>query len=139
MRVATKKYLSLPFTFGLFLHQKAVFRIHDFRCGSGSADPCLALMDLDADPDPAIFVMDLQDANLKLILKKFYCLLLYFLKVLLHNLKKIKSPKEVTEQQESKVVLLFLLDDRRIRIREAQKHVDPVDPEHCKKINFFCV
>jgi hypothetical protein len=26
--------------------------------------------------------------------------------------------------------LLFLLDDRGIRIREAQKHVDP-DPEHC--------
>ncbi len=25
--------------------------------------------------------------------------------------------------------LLFLLDDRRIRIQEAQKHVDP-DPEH---------
>ncbi len=25
--------------------------------------------------------------------------------------------------------LLFLHDDRRIRIREAQKHVDPVDPD----------
>jgi hypothetical protein len=29
--------------------------------------------------------------------------------------------------------LLFLLDDRRIRIREAQKHMDPMDPypQHC--------
>jgi hypothetical protein len=31
------------------------------------------------------------------------------------------------------VFLLFLLDDRRIRIREAQKHMDPTDPDpqHC--------
>jgi hypothetical protein len=27
--------------------------------GSGSADPCLVLMDPDADADPAIFVIDL--------------------------------------------------------------------------------
>ncbi len=25
--------------------------------------------------------------------------------------------------------ILFLLDDRRIRIREAQKHMDPTDPD----------
>jgi hypothetical protein len=31
-------------------------------------------MEPDSDPDPAIFVIDLQDANKKLILKKF-CLL----------------------------------------------------------------
>jgi hypothetical protein len=31
--------------------------------GSGSADPCLRLMD----PNPAIFVNDLQDASKKLI------------------------------------------------------------------------
>ena len=76
-------------------------------------------MDPDPDADPAIFVIDIQDANKKLILK-------------------IKSPKEVTKQYESWVFLLFLLDDRRIRIhtsdkwirsREDQKHVDP-DPEH---------
>ncbi len=37
--------------------------------GSGSADPCLWLMDPDpdSDPDPAIFVSDLQDASKKLI------------------------------------------------------------------------
>jgi hypothetical protein len=29
------------------------------------------------DPDPAIFVIDLQDTNKKLIKKKFFCLLLF--------------------------------------------------------------
>jgi hypothetical protein len=53
-----------------------------FWCGSGSADPCLWLMDPDsdpdADPDPSIFIIDLQDANKKLILlKKFFCILLF--------------------------------------------------------------
>jgi hypothetical protein len=38
------------------------------------------------------------------------------LKVNLHNFSEIKSPKEVTKQQDSKFFLLFLLDDRRIRI-----------------------
>jgi hypothetical protein len=56
-----------------------------FWCGSWSGDPCLWLIDSDANPDPAIFVIDLQDANKKLILKKvvkivikkFFCLLLF--------------------------------------------------------------
>ena len=51
-----------------------------FWCGtgSGSADLCLLLMDPDSDPDLAIFVIDLQDANKKLIfLQKFSCLLLF--------------------------------------------------------------
>jgi hypothetical protein len=44
--------------------------------GSGSADPCLWLMD--PDPDPDIFVIDLQDANKKQIFKhNFFCLLLF--------------------------------------------------------------
>ncbi len=40
-----------------------------FLCGSGSADPCLWIMDPDSDPDPdpAIFFIDLRDANKKLI------------------------------------------------------------------------
>ncbi len=42
-----------------------------FWCGSGSADPCLWLMD----PDPAIFVTDLRDANKKLNLKKVFLLI----------------------------------------------------------------
>ncbi len=55
----------------------------------------------------------------------------YVLKVHLHHFSKIKSPKEVTKRLESRFFLLFLLDDRRIWIREAQKHLDPVDPDHC--------
>jgi hypothetical protein len=46
-------------------------------------------MDPYADPDPAIFVIDLQDANKKLIIKGFS--VFYFLKVHLHNFSKIKS------------------------------------------------
>ncbi len=34
-------------------------------------------MDPDLKPDPAIIVIDLQDANKKLIKKKFFCLLLF--------------------------------------------------------------
>jgi hypothetical protein len=37
-----------------------------FWYGSGSADPCLFLIDSDPDPGPAIFVIDLQDANKKI-------------------------------------------------------------------------
>jgi hypothetical protein len=45
--------------------------------GSGSADPCIWLMD--PDPDPAIFLIDLQDANKILIclFKRFFWLLLF--------------------------------------------------------------
>jgi hypothetical protein len=34
-------------------------------------------MPMKIDPDPAIFVRDPQDANKKLILKKFFCLLVF--------------------------------------------------------------
>jgi hypothetical protein len=34
-------------------------------------------LDPDSEPDPAIFVIDLQDNNKKLILKKYVCLLLF--------------------------------------------------------------
>jgi hypothetical protein len=40
------------------------------------------------DPDPAIFVTDLQDANKKTIFSAYF-----FLKVHLHNFSKIKSKK----------------------------------------------
>jgi hypothetical protein len=66
---------------------------YGFRSGFGS------------DPDPAIFAIDLQDANKKKIFNnKFFCLLLFegtftsFYKVNLHHFAKIKSPKEVTKQ-----------------------------------------
>jgi hypothetical protein len=59
-----------------------------FWCGSGSgsADPCLRLM------DPPIFLMDLQEVNIKLILKKGFCLLLF--EGTFTNFSKIKSQKE---------------------------------------------
>ena len=45
-----------------------------FWCESGSPDPCLWLMD--PDPDPSISIINLQDANKKIILKKrFFCIL----------------------------------------------------------------
>ncbi len=59
-------------------------------------DPCLLLVDPDPDldPDPAILVIELQDANKKLIFKESFSAY-YFLKVHLHNFSKIKSQKEV--------------------------------------------
>jgi hypothetical protein len=54
-------------------------------------------MDPDTDPDPAIFVTYLQDANKKIFLKKGFCAN-YFLKVHLTSFLKIKSQKEVTKQ-----------------------------------------
>ncbi len=59
-----------------------------FWGGSGSADPCLWLMD----PDPAIFVTDLQDASKKFIFNTIFSAY-YFLKVHLHHFSKIKSKK----------------------------------------------
>ncbi len=60
-----------------------------FRYESGSADPYLWLMD----SDPAIFVIDLQDAN-----KNFFFLSLYSVKVHLHHFSNIKSHQEATNQ-----------------------------------------
>jgi hypothetical protein len=45
------------------------------------------------DPDPAVFVIDLQDASKKLIFNTIFSAC-YFLKVHLHYLSKIKSQKE---------------------------------------------
>jgi hypothetical protein len=44
-----------------------------FGSGSGTTDQCHLLMDPDADPDPSVFIIDLQDANKKQIfLKKIF-------------------------------------------------------------------
>jgi hypothetical protein len=62
---------------------------------------------VDLGPDPAIFVINFQDTNKKLVLKKFFCELLFegthtsFFKN-----KKLK-------RSQSKFFLLFLIDDRR--------------------------
>jgi len=45
------------------------------------------------DPDPAFFIIDLQDANKKLNCFSTY----YFLKVHLHHFSKIKGQKGVTK------------------------------------------
>jgi hypothetical protein len=47
---------------------------------------------MDPDPDPAIFVIDLQDANKKLIKKICFCLLLF--KCTFTSFLKIKSQKK---------------------------------------------
>ncbi len=49
--------------------------IYWYGSGSRSADPCLWPMD--PDPDHAIFVLDLQDANKKLFFSSVFCLLLF--------------------------------------------------------------
>jgi hypothetical protein len=54
-------------------------------------------MDPDADPDPAIFIIDRQDVNKKIILKNGFSAY-YFWKVHLHQFSKIKSQKEFTKQ-----------------------------------------
>jgi hypothetical protein len=53
---------------------------------------------MDPDPDPAIFVIELQDTNKKLIFKKEFICLLLFEGIFLYYFLKIKSPKEVTKQ-----------------------------------------
>ncbi len=118
-----------------------------FWCGSGSADPCLWLFSA----DQGIFVIDLQDVSKKLTFNTIFSAC-YFLRVHLHYFSKIKSQKESQNSgiQGFSYYFSFLHDDRRIRIqsririhtsdqwiririREAKKHVDPVDPdpEHC--------
>jgi hypothetical protein len=53
-------------------------------------------MDPDLDADPAIFVIDLQDAHKKLIKNKFFCLLLF--KGTFTSFFKNKSSKKVRTQ-----------------------------------------
>ncbi len=71
-------------------------------------------------PDTAIFVIDLQDANKKQILKKvFFCLLVLF---------------------EGTFTSFFIFKDKKSKRspKTVEKHVDPVnpdsDPEHCLEL-----
>jgi hypothetical protein len=88
---------------------------------------------MDPDPDPSIFITDIQDAKKNYFLKKVF-LYITFLRYL-YIIFKDKKSKRCHKTAEIKIFLLNFLNDRRIRIREAQKHVDPVDPdsdpEHC--------
>ncbi len=66
------------------------------------------------DPDPAIFVIDLQDVYTKLIFFSVY----YFLNVHLNYFSKMKSQKESQNSTVGiNVFLTVLHDDRRIRSR----------------------
>jgi hypothetical protein len=62
-------------------------------------------MDTNADPDPAFFVIDLQDAVKILIFKMFFCLLLFTGTFTVHNFSKIKSQKRSHETVGIKVSL----------------------------------
>ncbi len=103
-----------------------------FWRGSGSADLYLILMD----PDPAFFVSDLQDVNKKYFFSsKFF----YFLKVHLHHFSKIKSHKQKSQNRRSQCFSYYfclMIEGsgsvsltKWFRIREAQKHMDPTDPD----------
>jgi len=48
------------------------------------------------DPDPSIFIIDLQDANKKRIKKKSFSAYYFFKVLLLHHFSKVKGKKEVT-------------------------------------------
>jgi hypothetical protein len=101
-------------------------------------------MDLDSDPDPdsdpdsAIFDIDLLPSRRqkKINLKKVF-FAYYFLKVHLHRFS-----KEVTKEYLVLGIKVWMIEGlyyrirSRIRIREAQKHVDP-DSEHCLRQLFF--
>jgi hypothetical protein len=64
--------------------------------------------DPDVDSDPAIFGIDIQDINRKVIFSyKFFCLL--FFEGTFTSFSKIKSVKEVKKQEESKFFFLFCL------------------------------
>jgi hypothetical protein len=74
-----------------------------FWYGSGSADPCLWLMD----PDPAIFVIDLQEAF------KNYFLLITFWRYIYIIFQILKCRREVTKNSRNqRFFLTFLLDDK---------------------------
>jgi hypothetical protein len=47
-------------------------------------------MDPAPEPDPAIFIIDLQDANKKYFIKKFFCFL--------HHFSRIKKSQKATKQ-----------------------------------------
>ncbi len=110
--------------------------------GSGSADPCLWLMD----PDPAIFVIDLHDASKKLTFNTIFSAC-YFLKVHLHYFSKIKSQKESKNSRIQCFSYYFcmMIEGSGSRAgsgpltsgsRRPKKHVDP-DPEHCKEEKMY--
>jgi hypothetical protein len=72
--------------------------------GSRSADP-----DPDSDPVPTVFVIDLQDKNKRLILKKFFCSFLF--EGTFTSFFKDKKSKRSHKTVGPRFFLLFLLDE----------------------------
>ena len=125
-----------------------------FWYGSGSAYPCLWLMDPDSDPDPSVFVIDLKFFNT--IFSAYD-----FLKLHLHNFSKIKIQKESQNRRNQGFSYYFCMiiegSGSRAgsgsgsihltsgsgfgsgRPKNFEKHVDPdsdPDPQHCCIGNF---
>ncbi len=75
-------------------------------------DPHLELMD--SDPDPAVFVIDLQDVK-KTSFFKIFCLLLFEFTFTSYDFSKIKSHKEVRKQEEStfSCYFCFMMEESR--------------------------
>jgi hypothetical protein len=63
------------------------------------------------DPDPAIFVIDLQDAIKKLVLKKFFRLLLFFEGTLTSLFKDKKSKRSQQNGRNQGFSYHFLLEN----------------------------
>jgi hypothetical protein len=99
-------------------------------------------MDPDSDPDydPDIFVIGLQDANTKIILKKFFCLLLFegpFISCFKD--KKYKKTSQNRRNQGFSYHFSMMLEGTgsgSIPLTnspdpdpEGQKHTDPTDPD----------
>ncbi len=85
---------------------------------------------MDPDPDPAIFVLDLQDANKKPIKKKFFWLL---------HFSKSKKSKRSHKTVRIKIFLTIFAWWQRDPDPGGPKHVDPVEPdsEHWLVHRFF--
>ncbi len=75
------------------------------------------------DPDPAIFVIDLQDANKKLIFFLNFCLLLF--EGTFTSFFKDKKSKKVTKSRNQSFSYYFCM----VIEGSGSEYVDPVDPD----------
>ncbi len=90
--------------------------------GSGSSDPCFWLMDPGSDPDPGSGSCYFRHwpstcQQKTYFLTHFFLLITFWRYISFTSFFKDKKSKRVTKYKESRFFLLFLHDDRRIRIR----------------------
>ncbi len=81
-------------------------------------DPYFGLTDPESDPDSALFVSDLQDTNKNIFFSKFFCFLLF--EGTFNNSSEAKGHKKGKKVVEIQGFLIFLHDERRIRIRTSE-------------------